>query len=79
MPVMILPAQLADALHITITVVKTIREQFVIFYHYLPLSAKKCHYLPKSVIMCKASFAGVLSLRRDLPEAFSVRFSFDVR
>ena len=47
--------------------------------HYLPKSAIICHYLPKSARMCKMSFAGVVYLHRDLPEAFSVRFSFDVR
>ena len=50
-----------------------------IFDHYLPFSAIIFHYLPLSSKMWKMSFAGVVYLHRDLPEAFSVRFSFDVR
>ena len=47
--------------------------------HYLPLSAIFDHFLPLSARMCKTPFAEVVYLHRDLPEAFSVRFSFDVR
>ena len=47
--------------------------------HYRPLSAIKCHFWPLSAKMWKMSFACVVYLHRDLTEAFSVRFSFDVR
>ena len=47
--------------------------------HYLPLSAIICQNVPKSARMCRMPLADVLYLHRDLTEAFSVRFSFDVR
>ena len=45
----------------------------------VPFSTIIDHYLPLSTKMWKMSFACVVYLHRDLPEAFSVRFSFDVR
>ena len=47
--------------------------------HYLPLSAIICQKVPISAKMCIMPIVDVVSLHRDLPEAFSVRFSFDVR